>query len=261
MRTSLVTSAMILALLAATTGCSRYYWSKPGSTAEQFARDSQECAQQAGPSLPAGAAPEAIEQYYRACLNSRGYARAAQWDPAPPGSYRGVEDTAEFAGIARGAAGARQSLDQQLAQLDELKARGRITPEEYAAMRKRLIETATPTTLAPPAPPPAAAPAVPSLDGRWYGRGGAVLDIHHAGGPELQWEWQSAPTERVTTRAAGTGTVSGDKISLIGRQTAGLATTSPTHTFELTREGNVLRGTVRGSGNVPVDVEFTRTPP
>jgi len=174
MRTSLLTPVLILALLSATTGCSRYYWAKAGATPEQFGRDSQECSQQAGATLPAGAAPEAVEQFYRACLNSRGYVRATQYDPPPPGSYRGIEDTGEFAAIGRmGAGQPRQNLEQQLAQLDDMKARGRITPEEYATMRRKLVEGATPAALAPapPAPPAPveAAPAPPSLDGALLG--------------------------------------------------------------------------------------------
>ncbi len=86
-----------LLLLAATTGCSRYYWSKPGATAEQFTKDSQACVQQAAATVPAGAASlDAVEQYYRACLTSRGYLRDKQLDPPPPGSYRGIENTEDF---------------------------------------------------------------------------------------------------------------------------------------------------------------------
>jgi hypothetical protein len=46
--------------------------------------------------MPAGAALEAVEQYYRACLTSRGYVRDKQVDPPPPGSYRGIERGEEF---------------------------------------------------------------------------------------------------------------------------------------------------------------------
>src|SRR4030095_4782006 len=84
--------ALVLLLLAAT-GCSRYYWSKAGATPEQFTRDSQECAQQAAGTLPPGAAGEAAEQFYRACLNSRRYVRATQFDPPPAGSSRAHDDT------------------------------------------------------------------------------------------------------------------------------------------------------------------------
>ena len=75
MRTALLGPVLLLMLAGAVTGCSRYYWSKSGATAEQFAQDNQGCLQQAAGALPSGASSEAVEQYYRACLNSRGYVR------------------------------------------------------------------------------------------------------------------------------------------------------------------------------------------
>ena len=255
-------SLLVLVLLPAATGCSRYYWSKAGSTPEQFSRDSGECGQRAAGTLPPGAAVEAVEQFYRACLNSRGYVRAAQFDPPPPGSYRGIEDTDQFAALARTSAGASgQTFEQQLAQLDELKERGRITPEEYATMRKRLVEGATPASLTPAPAAVAAAPADPSLAGRWHGRGGALLDIRHTSPVDLEWDWEYASGTRGTNRASGTGTVSGDKVLLVGHQSAGAPTSTAVINFELTRQGNVLRGISRGHNNLPVNVEFTRTPP
>lgn len=83
-------------------GCSRYYWTKPDSTAAQFDRDSRECVQEArskiasGPSSPG---VDVIEPMYRYCLTTRGYARAKQLEPATPGSYRGFEDEEEFVRI------------------------------------------------------------------------------------------------------------------------------------------------------------------
>ena len=84
--------AMIVALvLGATAGCARYYWSKPESTAEQFDKDSKECAREGAPTPAAAAAGIVIDQLYRACLQARGYVREKQWEPPPPGSYRGIE--------------------------------------------------------------------------------------------------------------------------------------------------------------------------
>lgn len=250
---ALLRSALLLLLLGAATGCTRYYWAKPGATPEQFTRDSQACVHQAATTLPSGAAVEAVEQFYRACLQSRGYARDTQVDPPPPGFFRGVENSEEFSAAIQAAAAQapRQSFEQQLAQLDDLKARGRITEDEYAAMRKRLVETATPAALAAPMP---AIATPPSLAGRWYGRAGEILDIRTAGGRELHWDWeQSGP--RVTARASGTGTVSGDRVSLTG-YSAG----SPPgpFTFTLTRDGAVLRGVTSGPSNRPVNVEYRR---
>jgi hypothetical protein len=259
MRNALFTSVLVLVLLSATTACSRYYWSKPDATAEQFTRDNQECLGQASSTLPAGAAVEAVEQFYRACLNGRGYVRDKQIDPPPLGSYRGIESGEEFAAGARTAGqNSRQSFDQQLAQLDDLKARGRITEDEYATMRRRLVEGVTPGALTPA--PAAATPvaAAPTLAGRWYGRNGSTLDIRTAGGRQLYWEFEHLG-DRMTTRATGTGSTAGERVSLTGRRTTGGAyTTYPAYTFELTWDGDGLRGTSMGPNNVPVNVEFTR---
>jgi len=32
-----------------------------------------------------------IDQLYRACLTAKGWVRDKQFDPPPPGSYRGIE--------------------------------------------------------------------------------------------------------------------------------------------------------------------------
>jgi hypothetical protein len=267
MKTVLLRSVLLLMLAGAITGCSRYYWSKSGATAEQFAQDNQSCLQQAAGSLPSGASSEAVEQYYRACLASRGYVRDKQLDPPPPGSYRGVESGEEFTAAvqAEAARGPRQSFEQQLAQLDDLKARGRITEDEYAAMRRRLVEGVTPGALtpAPPvAPGPPDAPTAPrSLVGRWYGRDRSVLDLR-GDGRQLEWDWELV-TDRVTTRASGTGSASGDRVSLVGRAT-GLAQSGgsmQTFSFALTWDGSVLRGTSTGPSNLPRSVEFRRDRP
>jgi hypothetical protein len=260
-RNAVVTSVLVLVLLAATTGCSRYYWSKAGATAEQFARDNQECLGQASSTLPPGAAVEGVKGLYYACLNGRGHVRDKQIDPPPLGSYRGVESGEELAAAARTAGQtSRQSFDQQLAQLDDLKARGRITEDEYATMRRRLVEGVTPGALtpAPAAATPPVAAAAPVLAGRWYGRNGSPLEIRTAGGPQLYWEYEHLG-DRLTTRATGTGSTAGERLSLTGRQTTGAGYgTHATYTFDLTRDGAVLRGTSTGPNNVPANVEFTR---
>lgn len=266
MRNAFLSSVLLLVLLGTLSGCSRYYWSKPGATAEQFSGDSQACVQQAARTLPPGSSAEAFEQVYRGCLNSRGYVRDKQFDPPPPGYWRGIEDNDQFSSAAQAVMGRapQQSLEQQLAQLDDLKARGRITDAEYATMRKRIVEGATPGALtAPPAPPPppavAAAPAR-ALAGRWYGRNGSTLDIRGEG-TGLQWDWELV-SDRGTQRATGTGSASGNQISLIGRPTAGMPAASvPSYTFSLTWEGDVLRGTATGTNNLPISVEFRRERP
>ena len=266
MKKALVSSVLLLLLLGAATGCSRYYWSKPGASAEQFTQDNQGCVQQAAGTLPAGAALEAVEQYYRACLNSRGYVRDKQVDPPPPGSYRGIENSEEFNAAVQAAMarGPRQSFEQELAQLDDLKARGRITEDEYATMRKRLVEGVTPGALSPgpqvSAAPVAAATPPRSLAGRWYGRDRSVLEIRGAG-RQLEWDWELV-TDRATMRATGTGSASGDQVSLVGRST-GIVQGSSLQPFSLslTWDGPVLRGTSTGSNNLPRGVEFGRGRP
>lgn len=77
-------------LLGGLSACARYYWSKPGSAVEQFARDSQECAREAM-TAPAAQGSIVVGTRYRACLTARGYTREKQYKPPPPGSYRGME--------------------------------------------------------------------------------------------------------------------------------------------------------------------------
>src|SRR5262245_12468592 len=72
-------------------GCARYYWSRPGSTPEEFARDSQECAREALAAQPAQGETILVSTRYRVCLNARGYSRDKQYEPVPPGFYRGIE--------------------------------------------------------------------------------------------------------------------------------------------------------------------------
>lgn len=267
MKRALLNSVLLLLLAGAVTGCSRYYWSKPGASAEQFTQDNQGCVEQAVGTLPLGTAPlDAVRQYYRACLSSRGYARGKQFDPPPPGFYRGIENSEEFNAAAQVAMARvpRQTFEQQLAQLDDLKARGRITEDEYATMRKRLVEGVTPGTFtAPPPPPPPPPPPVAaqsSLAGRWYGSDRSILDIRGTG-PQIDWEWELV-SDRGTSRATGSGSVSGSQISLLGRATGfvqGGAT--QTMSFSLSWDGPVLRGSTTGSNNLPRNVEFRRSRP
>jgi len=78
-------------LLGALGGCVRYYWSRPGSTPEEFAKDSLECSREAAPTPAARQFGIVTESAYRACLSARGYTRDKQAEPPPPGSYRGIE--------------------------------------------------------------------------------------------------------------------------------------------------------------------------
>jgi hypothetical protein len=262
MKTLLLRSALLLLLLGAATGCTKHYWYKAGITPEVFAGDSQGCVQQAATNMPPGASADAIEQFYRACLASRGYLRDMVNGPPPPGFYRGIEDDDALRAAVQQAAtqAPRQSFEQQLAQLDDLKARGRISDEEYAIMRKRLVDGTTPSSLgSPPPPPPPPVAAASSVEGRWFGRNGGILDIKSAGGLRVQWSWENN-AGRSTMLASGTGTVTGNQVNLSGNVVSGSGPVAR-YSFTLTQEGSVLRGVAQGPNNVPVNIELRRDPP
>ena len=69
-------------------GCGKYYWSKPGSTRDQFDADSRECAKQA--TVSPAAAPSIEQTTYRSCLAARGYVRE-KLDFKREDSHRGIE--------------------------------------------------------------------------------------------------------------------------------------------------------------------------
>ncbi|MGH7374980.1 MAG: hypothetical protein ACREJY_12210 [Candidatus Rokuibacteriota bacterium] len=81
---------LALGLLGGLSGCGRYYWSKPNATAEQFDRDSRECAREASPTTTASLGVVDLPRY-RGCLSGRGWTRDKQMEPLPPGWYRGIE--------------------------------------------------------------------------------------------------------------------------------------------------------------------------
>ena len=82
---AIVTTSLVLML----SGC-RYYWFKPGSTAETFGRDSEACLQDARSASPVTQKYGVVsEQVYRACLASRGYER--QKTTEGPNKFRGYE--------------------------------------------------------------------------------------------------------------------------------------------------------------------------
>ena len=78
---------LVLPLAAAVAaGCGRFYWSKSGATLDEFNRDSAACATAASPAYGI-----VVEDNYRACLHDKGWVRAQQAEPIPPGRYRGIE--------------------------------------------------------------------------------------------------------------------------------------------------------------------------
>ena len=81
----------VIALLGAFAlgGCGgKYYWSKPGSTRDQFDADSRACAKEA--TVSPAAAPSIEQSAYRACLSARGYVRE-KLAIKSEGSHRGIE--------------------------------------------------------------------------------------------------------------------------------------------------------------------------
>jgi len=80
-----------VALLCSLGGCVRYYWAKPGATPEEFNRDNTQCISEGSPTTPTLKTGVFIEHLYRSCLSAKGWVRDKQFDPPPPGSFRGVE--------------------------------------------------------------------------------------------------------------------------------------------------------------------------
>jgi len=87
----------IVVLLVA--GCGKHYWNRAGAGADDFARDSGECAREHA--LYRGGTRDfgiVLEDGYKACLTDRGWVRAQQREPTPPGWFRGIEgdETVKF---------------------------------------------------------------------------------------------------------------------------------------------------------------------
>ena len=82
---------VVVTLLFGLEGCVRYYWAKPGAPPEEFNRDSTQCISESSPTTPTLKTGVFLEQMYRSCLNAKGWVRDKQFDPPPPGWYRGVE--------------------------------------------------------------------------------------------------------------------------------------------------------------------------
>ena len=81
----MASAAVLVTLLG---GCTAFYWSRPDTTPEQFISDSQECAKEAAPTPTYDVM---IQDVYRGCLKKRGYVRSKQYQPVPPGYFRGIE--------------------------------------------------------------------------------------------------------------------------------------------------------------------------
>jgi hypothetical protein len=72
-------------------GCGKHYWGKPGASADDFTRDSNECARSNAMYMSANKDYGIVHaELYRACLQSRGWTRTQHHDP-PLGWFRGIE--------------------------------------------------------------------------------------------------------------------------------------------------------------------------
>ncbi len=222
MKKALLSPVLLLLLAGALTGCSRFYWSKAGASAEQFTQDNQACVQKTVTTLPrGGASVDAARDYYRACLNSRGYAarqavRAAAARLLPRhregrGVQRGGAGRGDPGAAAELRAAARPARRPEGARADH---RGGVRHDAQAPGGWRDARRPHPAAPAAPPPPPGAAPA--SLAGRWNGSDRSVLDIRGTGS-QLEWDWELV-TDRTTARARhrhGSGSLA------LGRSTAG----------------------------------------
>ena len=158
---------------------------------------------------------------------------------------------------------AAPTFEERLSHLDLLKSRGTITEDEYAIMRRRLVEPADPATLRAPDATPAAhaepeAPTGPLstawVVGTWRGTytGGGAYITHvetvaefSQGGDGLEWRM----TRRFryaacfsTAEAAGSAIVRDDALEMIGTYINGRCMVSegaPVE-FRLRRAGDSL---------------------
>jgi hypothetical protein len=80
-----------VALAVSLAGCSRYYWSRPGATVEQFDQDNRDCALQTSANPTEASRGIVNQKVYRMCLEARQWVRKNEFTPPPPGSYRGFE--------------------------------------------------------------------------------------------------------------------------------------------------------------------------
>ena len=87
------TRAFGLAVAAALVlvGCGKHYWNKPSAGAEEFAKDSSECARANAMYMSTNKEYGIVlEDAYKSCLKMRGWIRAQRLDP-PADWFRGIE--------------------------------------------------------------------------------------------------------------------------------------------------------------------------
>ena len=234
-----------LVCVISVTGCARYYWSKSGATAEQFSADNGDCVRQAVSALPVGSpvSSDAIEVLYRACLGARGYVRDKQFDPPPPGSYRGLESGEEFAAVA---AATRQSPEPQFNR-----------------------PTGTTSSAEGPVPVP---PGLGDLVGIWLGDvtfrnpglpGGPLLRSRvnlriYQERAELRWTLTHLSGQGRDVRASGVVKASDKEVTLNGRYDENGPLTGTALEYVLTREGPTMSGTATTADRLLYSLSVTR---
>lgn len=197
MRGIVVTAALGLLL----TGCGKHYWNKPGAGFAEFSRDHKECVNQsASMKSPDGTQGYVSDDVYRMCLRTRGWVRAQQQEPLPPGWFRGIED----AGVTR-----LDAAPAQPGQAFEVMA-----PSAPAPTLTPTMAAATPAT---------------ALVGTWTGTitstpratgdvtsGAVSVTLVEANGT-LRWTMRNSAQGR-TYSAGGGVEITGDEITLRGEQ-------------------------------------------
>ena len=93
LRNTVLVSVAVVAGTSLLGGCAKFYWTKPGSTPQQFSAASAECVKEATV-VPAAATSIEI-QTYRQCLERQGYVRQELYIPAAD-SHRGIEHWKEI---------------------------------------------------------------------------------------------------------------------------------------------------------------------
>jgi hypothetical protein len=84
---------IVLTFALLLSGCGKHYWTRQGANVDDFSRDSGECARAVAIETSTDKSYGIIRSdYYKACLKSRGWARAQHPEPVPAGYYRGFED-------------------------------------------------------------------------------------------------------------------------------------------------------------------------
>jgi hypothetical protein len=169
---------------------------------------------------------------------------------------------------------ATSTFEERLSHLELLKSRGTLTEDEYAIMRRRLVETVDLATLRAPTDSPSnPAPAEPPAElispgwviGTWRGAHTVTASVYHVEGETVvefsalgdQLEWRMTRRFRYTSgisvaEAAGTAVVLEDVLEMIGAYLHGRSIFSDGAPvgYRLRRTGNSLEGLSSGADSL-----------